>query len=76
LFNFNFKENSRRWNMGVMDEGRTRVSCYGFWPMAKDGEVGSGPPKTVYCAVGDKVKGLILSSGNIIDLLDAANVVI
>lgn len=51
-----------------------QVFCYGFWPGVKDGAVGSGPPKSVYCRIGNRVKRLTLSNGEVNDLLDAASV--
>jgi hypothetical protein len=53
---------------------KIQVSCYGFWPGVEDGRVGSGPPKSVYYRIGNRVKRLTLSSGEVNDLLNAASV--
>lgn len=57
-----------------MTKRKTIVSCYGFWPGIPDGVAGVGPPRTVYCMIGDEAKGLKLENGDVIDLLDAKNV--
>ncbi len=53
---------------------KTVVSCYGFWPGIPDGVAGVGPPRTVYCIIGEKARMLKLSNGEVSDLLDPETV--